>query len=139
MEDMTTSIVAIFYKLYYFFIMNNKFNMNSNANQMNFSNDELYIKYEEIFRNILISLIDDNQETDSSTRLEKILVEFDKVIDEECLNRIKNTYLLNAQIISNFKQKNNISEIPVRETANIRYDDLISKYKASLSEFNINR
>ncbi len=119
--------------------MNNKLNMNSNANQMNYSNDELYIKYEEVFRNILMCLIDDNQETDCSGRLEKILVDFDKVIDEECINRIKNTYLLNAQIISNCKQRNNISEIPVREIGNIKYDDLISKYKASLSEFNINR
>lgn len=119
--------------------MNIKPNLNSNPNQINFANDELYIKYEEIFKNILICLIDDNQETDTSGRLEKLLIEFDKVIDEECLNRIKSTYLLNAQIISNFKQRNNNSEIPMKEIGNNKYDDLISKYKISLSEFNINR
>ena len=43
--------------------------------------DDLYKKYEDIFKNILVCLIEDNQENDVSLKLEKVLIDFDIISD----------------------------------------------------------
>ena len=110
--------------------------MDNNSN--NQLSDDLYKKYDEIFKNILICLIEDTQDNDVTMKLEKILIDFDKIIDEECLNRIKNTHILNAQYIANFK-KINTQEIPSKENKYVKYDDLINKIQNNLKEININK
>jgi hypothetical protein len=120
----------------------NQIQSNNNINQPTIPQqqiDEISLKYEDFFRKILSTLCDDKEsESYMAISIENTLIEFDRIIDEECQNRIKNTHIFNAQIINNFKQNNSLTQIPNKEIKHVKYDELISKIKSNLAEFNIN-